>query len=58
MTETQAQELHEAVREMRRLQRAWFGGDRSEATLVAAKRVEKRVDRLLDELESTQGRLL
>lgn len=58
MTETQARELHDAVREMRRLQRAWFGGDKTEATLVAAKRSEKRVDRLLAELEGAQGRLV
>jgi hypothetical protein len=40
-------EFIEAVAEMRRLQRAWFGGDKSRETLAAAKRAEKRVDDLL-----------
>lgn len=39
--------LVEAVTEMRRLQRLWFGGDKSRETLGAAKRAERRVDELL-----------
>ena len=46
-----------AVREMRRLQRAWFGGDKSTATLEAAKRAEREVDAQLRELGGAQQRL-
>lgn len=58
LTETQAIELYEATRAMRHLQRRWFSGDKSAATMVASKRAEKRVDELLDEVEGRQGRLL
>jgi hypothetical protein len=37
----------DAVADMRRLQRAWFGGDKSDATLEAAKKAEREVDKML-----------
>lgn len=43
-------EFVQAVAEMRRLQKAWFAGDRSHSMLIAAKQAEKRVDTLLNEL--------
>lgn len=46
-----------AVAEMRRLQRAWFSGDRSRETLIAAKQAERLVDRMLAEATSTQETL-
>lgn len=53
-----AAELFGAVQTMRRLQRAWFGGDKSRETLEASKRAERLVDRLIAEAESAQGRLV
>lgn len=50
-------ELLTLVREMRALQRAWFGGDKRPATLGAARLAERAVDRALarfDEPESAQ----
>lgn len=41
-----------AVRDMRRLQKAWFGGDKSRETLNSAKAAERRVDKLLAEIDA------
>jgi hypothetical protein len=43
-------ELVDGVREMRRLQRAWFGGDKSPETLQASKAAERRIDAFLARL--------
>lgn len=51
------EELRLAVADMRTLQRRWFGGDRSPATLAASKAAERKVDRLLLELASPTGDL-
>ena len=40
------------VTEMRRLQKAWFGGDKSSETLHASKRAERAVDAALSRLEA------
>lgn len=47
-------EFLEAVRAMRELQRAWFGGDKSEATLQAAKSAERRVDKMLRDIDAAE----
>lgn len=39
---TTHKEFVEAVREMRRLQKLWFGGDKSKTTLEARGRFEER----------------
>jgi hypothetical protein len=52
VSDERTQFLLDAVREMRRLQRAWFGGDKSRETLAASKNAERRVDILLGELDS------
>lgn len=38
--------------EMRRLQRAWFGGDKSRETLLASKAAERAVDTILAEIDA------
>lgn len=52
-------ELLAATRDMRRLQRAWFGGDKSRETLAAARAAERRVDLILRAIDTVplQGSL-
>ncbi len=54
MTEAQQLAFIRAVADMRSLQRAWFGGDKSRATLHAAKAAERRVDELLAAIVNPQ----
>jgi hypothetical protein len=59
-TPEQIEHFAALVREMRRLQKKWFGGDRSTATLHEAKKAERAVDKALEEIESAgeqEGRL-
>ena len=55
MTDERFAHFAALVREMRRLQKRWFGGDRSIATLHDAKKAERAVDKALDELDRPGG---
>lgn len=44
----QLEEYAELVRQMRAVQKRWFGGDKSSATLQESKRLERQVDRATD----------
>lgn len=55
---TKDKELIEAVREMRQLQREFFRDTRDKEVLSRAKVAEKRVDGLLEQMDSNQERLL
>ena len=45
-------ELYRKVAAMRKLQRAWFAGDHTRATLIAAKNAERAVDKLVEVLSA------
>lgn len=47
-------EFRRAVAEMRRLQKAYFAGDRRAEVLIASRNAERLVDRLLAELDGAQ----
>lgn len=57
ITPEEARTLLDAVREMRRIQKAWFGGDKRLETLEASRKAERRVDSILDDITRGQGAL-
>lgn len=50
-TQENLSRLFAAVKDMRRLQRTWFGGDKSQETLQASKKAERLVDQILRDID-------